>query len=230
MARAKNMELRQKLLQCALKMFLEKGYENILMKEIAAECDISLSLLQYYFKKKEDILVHIFYDMLIKDAEYIDENLLNAIEQSDADKDAVYLGVFYRLFYGVLGISNHQLLKMYTPILYDTQLLKRVSDYMFEHDARTNQKLNTYRKRMGGYVLNGCLAQFVAIYLSDPLSTSLEKIVDDALRVCYGYLNVSSEEQERTIGSVNTVLTQQNIQQFYEAYMNGAARFISCEW
>lgn len=50
-------ELRNQIMDASEKLFLEKGYHATSMREIAALCGIQVGNLNYYFRKKEDILM-----------------------------------------------------------------------------------------------------------------------------------------------------------------------------
>lgn len=51
---------RQRILEAALELFREKGFEESTMREVAARTQVSTGLAYYYFKSKEEI-VHAFY-------------------------------------------------------------------------------------------------------------------------------------------------------------------------
>lgn len=49
----------QKILVVAKRIFTQKGYEATKVRDIAAEADINLSLVNYYFRSKEKLFEHI---------------------------------------------------------------------------------------------------------------------------------------------------------------------------
>lgn len=49
----------EKILAAAKKIFTQKGYEATKVRDIAAEADINLSLVNYYFRSKEKLFEHI---------------------------------------------------------------------------------------------------------------------------------------------------------------------------
>lgn len=51
MGRKKNMTKRSEILKTAYRMFCEKGFEQVLLREIAEEVEISKALLQHYFSR-----------------------------------------------------------------------------------------------------------------------------------------------------------------------------------
>lgn len=72
------LEKRELIIQCALKLFSEKGYSNTTMDDIVASCGISKGGIYNYFKSKEEIFLaiaewrfkkrHDFVDILSKES------------------------------------------------------------------------------------------------------------------------------------------------------------------
>lgn len=58
------MKTKDKILQKALALFNEFGVPNITLRRIAAEMNISQGNLNYYFKKREDIIEALYYQLL----------------------------------------------------------------------------------------------------------------------------------------------------------------------
>ncbi len=54
---AKSEETRQKILDAALRMFRELGFEQATMREIAKQAGVATGLAYYYFPKKEDLVM-----------------------------------------------------------------------------------------------------------------------------------------------------------------------------
>ena len=53
----KAQETRQRIFDTAVKLFMEKGYEETTMRDIAAEAGCSLGLAYRYFESKEVVVV-----------------------------------------------------------------------------------------------------------------------------------------------------------------------------
>lgn len=56
-------EIEQDILQSAKKVFLMKGYDGARMRDIAAEANVNLALLHYYFKSKDNLFEKVFEDV-----------------------------------------------------------------------------------------------------------------------------------------------------------------------
>lgn len=48
---------KDKIIQCAIELFNQKGYENVSMREIAKVADTTIGNMTYHFSKKEDLLL-----------------------------------------------------------------------------------------------------------------------------------------------------------------------------
>lgn len=58
------MSTRQAIIEAAARLFSEKGYAGMTMKEIAREVGIKAPSLYAFFKSKEDILLHIYRNVM----------------------------------------------------------------------------------------------------------------------------------------------------------------------
>lgn|SRR5690606_8907545 len=56
----------QRIVTAARLLFLEKGFSNTTIQDIAAEADVGLGTLYLYAKSKEDLLVMVFKDDILK--------------------------------------------------------------------------------------------------------------------------------------------------------------------
>lgn len=90
MGRAKNTELREKISAHAVKLFSEKGYVNTSFADIARECGVERTIVQYYFPYK-DILIREFLDKCLKKVAEMAEELSE--ERFDAFGRAYFMGV-----------------------------------------------------------------------------------------------------------------------------------------
>ena len=62
--------LRETIFRESVRLWAEKGYENVSMRDIAAACNIGTGNLTYYFPKKDDILMF-YHDKVMDYAEDI---------------------------------------------------------------------------------------------------------------------------------------------------------------
>lgn len=71
----KSLSTKEKLLKAATELFLKKGVDRVGVREIAAKANINLSLMNYYFKSKENLLEHIFESLIQHKSEKLQEVL-----------------------------------------------------------------------------------------------------------------------------------------------------------
>jgi AcrR family transcriptional regulator len=62
---------REHILDTAIGLFIEKGYENTTMREIAAAADCSLGLTYRYFARKEDLILALYWRTADEQAEHV---------------------------------------------------------------------------------------------------------------------------------------------------------------
>lgn len=229
MARSKNNELRQKILSVAFEMFYEDGVDGVLMKDVAEKCDISVSLLHHYFRRKEDMLIHIFYDMVYKTYCFVSQELSPDLSDKK-EYTVVFYGYFFQLFYDILTRENNKLLEIYTAVLYNASLLKNATDFAIDLLAELPELTNTPEKRLGIYIMNGSLSQLVNIYLNNPLSSHMYDLVNNLLRSYYASIGFDSEQQQELICMIDTELTDEIKEKCYRKYMANMPNFINCEW
>ncbi|HEX3026867.1 MAG TPA: TetR/AcrR family transcriptional regulator [Clostridia bacterium] len=50
-------ERKQEIVEAALELFLQKGYDNVTVKDITTKVNVAAGLFHYYFHSKEDVLL-----------------------------------------------------------------------------------------------------------------------------------------------------------------------------
>lgn len=197
-------------------MFLESGYDNVTLKDIASACGITPSLLQYYFPKRADLAVTVFYDLIVRCSSFVAGQLKEIPDSPDNDSDFVCLDAFYHLFYRILHLDDDKLLRLYTVVLYNSELLKGGTDLLWSHPGDFVLPDRTFKSRVGAYALNGALSQFVPLYLSDPLNNDLDSFVTLALGMYYNLLEVEGERLARVRKASECILGSPATREFVE--------------
>lgn len=231
MAKSKNLELRQKILFTAYTMFYDKGVEPVLMKDIAAGCDISVSLLHHYFPCKEDILVHIFYDMIYKVSAFVLNDLKETI-LVPKEAGVAYIHIFYRLFYNILQRNNNKLLRIYTKVLYDTELLQSATDHTFSSAIGYSELQLSSEELLGVYILNGGMAQIVSLYLSNnnAIHFSLDDQLERQIQLLYYSSGFHRKQRADVCEAVGNVLTTEVYDKCYKNYIDSVANGFALDW
>jgi len=55
-----NRNVEQDIVEAARKVFQEKGYKEATMRDIAAEANINMAMLHYYFRSKDNLFYIVF--------------------------------------------------------------------------------------------------------------------------------------------------------------------------
>jgi AcrR family transcriptional regulator len=156
------MSTRNLIIQAATRLFAEKGYEGMTMKEIAQEVGIKAPSLYAFYKNKEDILLHV-YNATISDHIQIAINNLQAahypsVEEQLYDflksvvdfhlRESVQLKIFIRLLLFPPKVFDVNLREMLVELEhYEVQLLADVlekgmsSGEVKQGDSRAMAKL-----------------------------------------------------------------------------------------
>ena len=99
-------DLEKNILRVSTELFLNKGYENTTIRQIAEASGICRGHLYYYFKKKEDILIHIFKQILLK--------IYNDVIERNDDKTEVLLSyAIIQCIYTYILVFNEKLFRIY---------------------------------------------------------------------------------------------------------------------
>ena len=218
MPRVRNNEIRYQILTVANDLFLEKGYNNVLMKEIATACDISPALLQHYFPKKEDILVHIVYGFVYYTFSYLDAHSPDTMPSNPKLFYCLRYGLFYRLLYELLCNRQHQILNIYIHVLFNAPLLQRgisiTNRFLLKNTPQTD---DYYSIQMDSYLICGMLSQQVAAtYIKGTLTASHKQIVNNALTAFFRYSEVSREEETELFHLLDEYLTPEYVQSYLQ--------------
>jgi AcrR family transcriptional regulator len=135
---------KRQIMEVALKLFAESGYDHTSISAIAREADMSKGLLYNYFKGKEDLLEHIFDDGMQEMLNFFDPNRDGVLtreefiyfinEVFDLMKRKI---LFYKLYFAVLFQPKVTKLfeKRFGEII--QPLLTTLSDY-YQRKGSTN--------------------------------------------------------------------------------------------
>lgn len=104
------MKTRKRILDISRKLFNEKGYQNVRMRDISSQLNISVGNLTYYFKKKEDILKTLMADVAPIDE--IDEISLFSLHQLLGDMLTSIKDYLFFFVSDELSILDNEFAKM----------------------------------------------------------------------------------------------------------------------
>ncbi len=228
MAKVKNEATRQKILCAAYRRFTDDGYENVLLKDIAADCEISLSLLQHYYRKKEMILTHIFYDLAYKVLIFQKSHVSPALLESPHSAHLADT-VYYELLYSLFRADHYRLLKLYRWVLNNAAMLNEgillCRDFLAELYGVAGDGRNEIP--VGTYVFNGTMAQLIALYfVRDTMTAPLDDLLKLARTVYYRYYRLSEKAQKELFAAAEAIVTPELQRQLREYYLESLDHFV----
>ncbi len=106
--RGQGLETREKILDVALELFTEQGYDKTSLRDIAERLGITKAALYYYFERKEDILLELHLKLHAIFSKIIDE--LEQIEDGPARVEA-WPHLIDRMI--EMMLSNRELVQMH---------------------------------------------------------------------------------------------------------------------
>lgn len=91
--RAGTEKRREEIIKATFKCISKKGYNNLIMQDIAEEVGLSKGVLHYYFKDKEDLLKHVLHS-LVKELEEILGEEVQRAQSAEEKLRAIIRGWF----------------------------------------------------------------------------------------------------------------------------------------
>jgi Transcriptional regulator len=212
MARKKNMEKRNEILKSAYHMFCEKGYEEVFVREIADEVGISKALFQHYFTKKVDILETMLKELLEVSFSYVDSIITK--DESIYLRLSVYANIFFKtinlqsdLYKFIVNIiSNKELLKMWTNIIY--QWLITIKNNEMENISEREFQIALSFSMAGGTEL---------LLLNEALNIQVSFIVEQMVNSFMRILNNDQKDIEDVITQTHTKIDNIDFDDFNQS-------------
>lgn len=99
-------DMEKNILKVSTRLFLNQGYDKTTIRQIAEASGIGRGHLYYYFKKKEDILIHIFKQILNKIYD-------DVIESSDDKTEVILSYATIQCIYTYTLVFNEKLFRIY---------------------------------------------------------------------------------------------------------------------
>lgn len=137
-----NMNTREKIIDSATGLFLEKGYDRTSVREIASKAKINVALMNYYFRSKE-MLFETIINLLIGKT----SGVLKEILESDLNLDEKLKQ--YTCKYIDMLINNPLLVSFVLAVLNhnpEKLLNLKVTDNLYNSDKFKKQLIDEYKK------------------------------------------------------------------------------------
>ncbi len=131
-----------RILQTARALFNERGFLNVTIRQIAEALEMSSGNLNYHYRKREDILEALYFEMV----HHFDARVA-ALPQQEISftqiRDDIYSSMLVMLDYRFFWTDLYQLLQLNTAINshFQAALQKRIGGYTFLFSALQQMKL-----------------------------------------------------------------------------------------
>ncbi len=131
------METKKRLIECARKLFSEKGFYNITVDDIIKEADSSKGSFYTHFKTKEDLIIHM---LPIVDEAYIAFSKMDIKPENSIDKIYMFIRYAFKLIEKEIGLE-------FISAIYSAQIKDFKTDRFLISSERTyNQLLEKFIK------------------------------------------------------------------------------------
>jgi AcrR family transcriptional regulator len=149
-------ETKQKILLKSLKLFNNRGISNVPLRTIADEVGISVGNLQYHFKKREDIIEALYFELVAKmDSVFFvgsNELLKSLLNISTEIISTLYEYHFFLLDFTTITRRNEKIKRHYSElsIRRENQFLKVaevfVENGLFRKEMLKNEYANLFKR------------------------------------------------------------------------------------
>ena len=173
----KGLSTRDRILVEARTLLVDDGYEAVVMRDVAARCDMKLGNLQYYFKTRDDLVFAVVEREAMQDVEAIDAALMAGGDGPDI-LDAVILELLNRwrrkngaAVYAVLNLMhlhNRKFSQLYKDVYNNhyaafDRVIAQIAPGLSEEERQMRARLLTALVDGAGYQLvSGKRPQFLA--------------------------------------------------------------------
>jgi len=121
-------DVRQSLIDAATKLFLEKDFHNVSVRELAAEASTTSAMVNYYFKSKNGL----FEEMIKYQCELIQQQVMDHIGESSATDYAGLMAAFQMLYANNPNLAKFEVRSFMEESAFGNKYLQ----YMFQQERQ----------------------------------------------------------------------------------------------
>lgn len=195
---------KKRILDCAKTLFNEKGYRNVTIRMIAEELAMSSGNLNYHFKKREDILEALYFEMV----SVFDKRVDNVLEVSFT-VELIYKDIYvsmermveYRFFWTDMYhiLNEHGTIKMHFNNVYD----KRKAGFLYlchqlvkEGKMLTPSYKGQYNDLAEQMIIYGNTWLYASLLYNEALTLEIiKKSAKAMINLIFPYLNQTCQEE-----------------------------------
>jgi len=130
---------RQKAVEAAAELFLQKGYHDSSMDEVVAISGVSKSNIYYHFKSKEELTSEVIAWRIARYEQLIDD--LNALQLGVANKIDILFEKLYREIEGRNCVGGNPFISLWNQVSIDARLIRTQIHNFFAQKSQVFQSL-----------------------------------------------------------------------------------------
>lgn len=190
--------LRDLIIQKSSRLFVEQGYKNTTIRQIAEACELGRGHLYYYFRKKEDIVLYLYKDLI--------EHIYSYISKLDSNNNPLISYAIIQSIYIKSIATNKELFRMYIElskvdsvrneyikILRDL-LIEKIQELHYEEKRFTENDIN-----LSIIIGSAGEDELLRRFYKNETELSLEEIIKSTIRTRLLLLNISHDEVNEII-------------------------------
>lgn len=189
-------DLRNIIIQESSKLFLEQGYTKTTIRQIAQVCNLGRGHLYYYFKKKEDIVLYLYKNLIEKLYSYISNSSKNSLDPllSYAITQYLYIKVI---------ATNKPLFRMYIEASeidsIRKEYLKTLGDILKNNLENFNYSFKKEDISLSIIIGSAGEDELLRRFYNEDIDLNLDEIIESTIKTRLLLLNISQEKVQNII-------------------------------
>lgn len=162
------METKKRLIECARKLFREKGFYNTTVDDIVKEANSSKGSFYTHFKTKEDLIIHM---LPIVDEAYITFLKMDIGTENSIDKIAMFIRYAFKLIENEIGLE-------FISAIYSAQIKDfKTEGFLISSERAYNQLLEKLIKE--GQAIKEIKPELTAHHIATILTSCIRGVIFD---------------------------------------------------
>lgn len=179
MSASDDLNMRTLILQKSTELFLSEGYDNTTIRQIADASNVGRGHLYYYFKKKEDILLYLFTNLLKNIQKLVTDLLGN-------ESDFHYKISLTACVYIHILTQNKDIFRIYIEAsrvsLLRREYIQIMDKFIEEISASSNYELDSQELHLNSVVSVSGEFELLSHFNDDVNTLSLEMIISTIIK------------------------------------------------
>ena len=184
-------DLKNIIIKEASKLFISQGYTKTTIRQIAEICNLGRGHLYYYFKKKEDIVLFLYKDLIEKIYSYISKS-------SNESLDPLLSYAITQYIYIKVIATNQPLFRMYIEASeidsVRKEYLKTLEDILKANLKNINYKFSNEQISLSVVIGSAGENEFLRRFYKDNIDLTLDQIIESTIKTRLLLLDISHEK------------------------------------